>query len=170
MKTTIHIYIGKLIERFLEGETSNQEEQELYDFFSGEDIPEDLIQYKPLFHFFAYDFNKRLIDKGRQVETFPLDKRQTGWLKWTAVAAVALLCVTIGTSWFFRETKPSVESENFVVINGIKFTDPEIIQAQSDLMLLQHLYEEAVIEEFLLESGLASEDGDWNRVKIIIRE
>lgn len=42
-------YIHILIERFLNAETSLQEEQQLYDFFAQDDIPSDLEPYREMF-------------------------------------------------------------------------------------------------------------------------
>ena len=41
--------IHNLIERFLDAETTLQEEQMLMEYFRGEDIPEDLMQYREMF-------------------------------------------------------------------------------------------------------------------------
>ena len=45
-------HIEGLLKRFFEGQTSNDEEQRLYEFFAGNDVPEHLIQYKPVFVYF----------------------------------------------------------------------------------------------------------------------
>lgn len=42
-------YIHQLIERFLDAETTLQEEQQLYEFFAQDDIPSDLEPYREMF-------------------------------------------------------------------------------------------------------------------------
>lgn len=170
MKAEKQLYIEELIDRFFVGETSNQEEQILYQYFSEEEIPENLLRYKSFFSFLACDFNKRLIDKNSLKETFPPCKQPVRKKGWIAVAAVALLCITIGINRFLDTSGVHCRSENFVVINGIKITDPEIIQTQGELLLLQHLYEEVIIEQLLLESAFIPEDGEWEQIEIIIQE
>lgn len=42
-------YIHRLTEKFMEGDTTLREEQELYRYFSGSDVAEDLLPLRPLF-------------------------------------------------------------------------------------------------------------------------
>ena len=66
MNSSKYEYIEKLLKRFFEGQTSNDEEQRLYDFFAGDDVPEHLIQYKPVFVYFdegiKEEFSKNITD------------------------------------------------------------------------------------------------------------
>lgn len=57
--------VEQFINRFMEGETSNEEESALYNFFQEEAIPEKLKMYKPIFAYFA---------GGLKEEDLPLDK------------------------------------------------------------------------------------------------
>ena len=52
--------IEELMDRFFEGATSSQEERELFLFFSGDVIPQELAPYKPLFAYFKTDLQKEL--------------------------------------------------------------------------------------------------------------
>lgn len=45
--------VEQVINRFLEGETTNQEEAALYDFFRQDSVPEKLKMYKPMFAWYA---------------------------------------------------------------------------------------------------------------------
>ena len=45
--------IQQLTERFLEGATSNAEEQTLYDYFAGEEVAESLKPYREMFRWYA---------------------------------------------------------------------------------------------------------------------
>ncbi|MBR6181347.1 MAG: hypothetical protein IKQ77_09070 [Prevotella sp.] len=46
-------YIRQLVERFLNAETTLEEEQMLYNYFQGEDIAEDLMPYREVFQSFS---------------------------------------------------------------------------------------------------------------------
>jgi len=46
------LQIKDLLERFFEGQTNNDEEQTLYDFFSRDDLPDEWIRYKPVMKYF----------------------------------------------------------------------------------------------------------------------
>ena len=45
-------HIEILLERFFEGQTSNEDEQELYRFFRRDDVPDELAAYKPMMLYF----------------------------------------------------------------------------------------------------------------------
>ena len=44
-----HKDIERLIARFLDGDTTNAEEQRLYDYFAGRHVARRLLKYKPMF-------------------------------------------------------------------------------------------------------------------------
>ena len=57
-------YIETLLECFFEGQTSNEEERQLYRFFKQETIPDELAQYKPVIQYFESGLADELeIDK-----------------------------------------------------------------------------------------------------------
>jgi hypothetical protein len=57
-------YIETLLERFFEGQTSNEEERQLYRFFYFLTIPDELAQYKPVIQYFENGLADELeIDK-----------------------------------------------------------------------------------------------------------
>ena len=47
------IRIRQLVNRFLDGATTNAEEQTLYDYFAGEDIAPELMQYRDMFRWYS---------------------------------------------------------------------------------------------------------------------
>ncbi len=73
--------IQELLQRYFDGETTLAEERELQRFFAGEDIPESLKVYQPMFAFFVEE---------KAVEP-PISKpgRRTIRLNWTIVTGVA---------------------------------------------------------------------------------
>lgn len=80
--------IEKLIEKYLNAETTLQEEEILKKYFSQDDIPLHLKEYKYLFNYFS---NSKL-DKVNK--TISLPKKQY-YLHWLSIAAVFVLMVSI---------------------------------------------------------------------------
>ena len=62
MKTEEYKSIEDLLDRFFEGQTSNEEERVLYEFFARPDIPAHLERYREVFGYFesgiALDFSE----------------------------------------------------------------------------------------------------------------
>ncbi len=121
--------IEKLLERFFEGETSNQEEQELYSFFSGSDIPDHLKSYIPVLEY---------LETGIKEEIQPVEKKivkenktvRLSWKIWIGVAATLLLIVSIGIR-FFPDNKPVDPYEgSYIIRNGEKITDLDKIRPE----------------------------------------
>ncbi len=82
------VKIEKLIHKYVEAETSLDEEAILKDYFSQENIPSHLQEYQPLFAYFSQN--------GKQKSTkkiiLPLEKSRLNWLR---VAAIAILFISI---------------------------------------------------------------------------
>ena len=143
---TDHSEIDLLISRFLDGETSLDEEKALYAFFSRPDVPEELEPYLRLFGWYS-----SLASAGEAMQpadmttalpaAMPTGKRPRFRLlrpwQWGAVAAMLALLFTVG---FFLRT-PSIPEEylayegSYIVRDGKKITDlrivvPEILRTQ----------------------------------------
>ena len=94
--------VHNLIERFLNAETSLQEEQMLMEYFRREDIPEDLKQYRDMFLDYGEVASLQLPQEEDTVELLPLQNVQDGetqnpklpprikW-RWAAAASIAIL-------------------------------------------------------------------------------
>ena len=143
---TDHSEIDLLISRFLDGETSLDEEKALYAFFSRPDVPEELEPYRRMFGWYS-----SLASAGEAMQptdmttampaAMPTGKRPRFRLlrpwQWGAVAAMLALLFTVG---FFLRT-PSIPEEylayegSYIVRDGKKITDlrivvPEILRTQ----------------------------------------
>jgi hypothetical protein len=113
----------KLIERFFEGDTSNDEEQALYAFFDSDDIPEHLAKYRQIFRYFANGIrNDRL-----NVQVVPPRRRSR--LRTAAVAAAVLLLAVGGLCLHNRLAADSEYADYEVVVNGVRLTDADEIKA-----------------------------------------
>ena len=84
--------IEVLLEKYLEGETSLQEESTLKDYFTSEEVHPSLEQYIPLFSYFSFS-SEETLDKNLQLK--PKSKK-TNW-KWLSIAASLTLIISLYT-------------------------------------------------------------------------
>lgn len=144
--------IKLLIEAFYNGETNAAEEQILLDYFSSEDIAEELLQEKPLFLRF---FQKEPIETPSGLESKleglidELDskektesnrpkltlKRTIGW----TVSAAACIAILVSTVFYFslktNITEPTVAGTE-VELETLSSKDKENLKEAEDALLL----------------------------------
>ena len=80
--------IEKLIEKYLNAETTLQEEEILKKYFLQDQIPSHLLSYKPLFNYYS---NSKLEEVNK---TITLPKKRIN-LRWLSMAAAVILMVSI---------------------------------------------------------------------------
>lgn len=102
-------YIASLLEKFLEGQSTEAEEQTLSEYFnSADDVPAEWTAYQELFRSFktdAYDFSDEEIDA--MLALTPSKKGiVVGLLRWSAVAC-AIIVVLAGAWLYFQDSAPS---------------------------------------------------------------
>lgn|SRR5574344_1012694 len=127
--------IEPLLNKYLDGRTSNEEEQRLKDFFAhcGNDIPEEWEAYRALFAFESMESGKRNGEDTRKVsEKQPANdtktvsirrrNRRLGWIITAAACISLILVITLG-----HGNRP----KNYAVIDGKKYTDPEMVKQQA---------------------------------------
>lgn len=115
--------IEELVNRYFEGETSCQEEQELRRFFSQESIPEHLQLYRPLFACIEQEAKKSQFKSNKKI--LPLHRKLFYTL--SGVAAGILLLIYIGNI----QGKWQINPENYVIIDGKQYTDNALIREQA---------------------------------------
>ena len=163
------IRITELVECFFEGKTTQEEEQELYAFFSAKTVPEDLQQYQPVFQYFAGDLEKELqIVPQKQISTHRKSKKRIAFI--VSVAASVLIIVSVGLNVLFPDKNNSVTNPyegSYIIRNGVKITDMKIvlpeIEATLQCMLEYEREMDAIYQEFDINW-----DDDWDRVEIYI--
>lgn len=97
--------IEQLLEKYDNGETTLQEEQQLKDYFSQETVAPHLEVYKPMFAYFLHT------QKEQFTKTIPLKPKKTNNLyKWISVAAIAVLMFGIYTQ--IGDSKRTLNSLN----------------------------------------------------------
>ena len=118
--------IEELIESFFEGQTSNEEEMELYAFFSGENIPEHLLSYRKVFNYFETGIEEESIQQVIFPKTIKSSMKKK-IIVWASVAASLLILLSLGIYHFMQEYEYSLYEGSYIIRNGIKITDPKIV-------------------------------------------
>ena len=135
-------YIGQLLERYWQGETTLQEENILRSFFSQQDIPEHLQKYKALFTYekeepLGDDFDTRILEmigeNEPKAKTVTLISRLKPLFKAAAVVAIIL---TLGNAaqapWNYGWDDPKDEYAKFreqQVADSVNLLNP--VQAEN---------------------------------------
>lgn len=146
--------IERLIGRFLDGETTGAEERELYAFFSGENVPEALAAYREMFAWFGEG-----IKEEAQEDEIPAIRRSRPARRfriWGTAAAVAAVVAVLLIFRPSQTTEPKIYQESYIVRNGVKITDPEIVRPAIEATL-RYVEEENKAEERLLYEAYADE-------------
>ena len=74
-------YIAKLLDKYMDGTSTLEDEDVLAEYFRGQDIPQEWADYQQLF---------------QEIEAMkPQPKARKRWMGWSAAAAVAVLFITI---------------------------------------------------------------------------
>ena len=184
--------IEVLLEQFFEGRTSNVDEQQLYEFFAGYDVPEHLLRYKKVFVYFDIGLNSELLteettskasdeafdesdiafaedlEKELCVAEVPIRKMRHGkWILWAGVAASLLVLILLNL--FGLGNKPFDPYEgSYIIRNGIRITDPEIIRPELEATIQQVTQQQQNAE--LLVAQLTTEDNEYTDVDKLIKE
>ncbi len=108
--------IRTLTERFLEGETTLEEEQWLYDCYRKGDVPADLLSLRPLFLGLDDIAPKREATVVKQIR----------WSRWIAIAASVLILLIGGITYY-----NSLHQDEYVAyIYGKKCTDRQVVMQE----------------------------------------
>lgn len=136
--------IENLIERFFDGATSNEEEKELYDFFSQKEIPAHLQKYRPVFDYFDKGVAEDTKDMENQIQVpvnLPQKKKRHLYMVAGVAASVCLLLSVYFLSGRGAKQFDAYEG-SYIVRNGVRITDMDQIRPE-----LEKTYQEAVYRE-----------------------
>ena len=125
--------IGKLLERFVQGLTTESEEQLLSDYFStAEAIPEEWMVYKELFDSFStdvYDFSED--EKDAMLARVPRKKAKSAtlWIWAVAACVVAVMVIAIPMMRNSGEMaqKPVAEVRRQAEVKRVVETTPDVL-------------------------------------------
>ena len=117
-------YIASLLKKFLEGQSTEAEEQTLSEYFdSADDVPAEWVAYQELFRSFttdAYDFSNEEIDA--MLAPTPSKKGIVmSLLRWSAVAC-AIIAVLAGAWLYYKDIAPSptISQKPVITQNEVK--------------------------------------------------
>ena len=108
--------INHLLEKYFEGDTSQDEEKKLYEYFLSSDILPEHQQYKPIFQHFNSEKMVRIsnsdFDKGIIAQIYSLQKRKTIFKVIYKISTVAAsLLIIIGSLYFFYFNKNDINNK-----------------------------------------------------------
>ena len=120
-------YIASLLKKFLEGQSTEAEEQTLSEYFdSADDVPAEWVAYQELFRSFttdAYDFSNEEIDA--MLAPTPSKKGIVmSLLRWSAVAC-AIIAVLAGAWLYYKDIAPSptISQKPVITQNEVKVAE-----------------------------------------------
>ena len=169
-------YIETLLERFFEGQTSNEEEQQLYLFFKQEDIPEELTQYKQVIKYFESGLVEELKsaketheDKNVRRETKYLFVAKKWWFVWGSVAA-SILIILFSTLFFFDNFESAHPYKgSYIIRNGVRITNIDLIKPDLEAAIQKSLLIEQEAEQ-LIERLTAMDDDPEQQIMQQLQE
>ncbi len=128
-----NVEIKSLIDKYLDGLTSGEEEQLLRDFFTDpcSDIPEEWRVYKALFGFVVAERGTADNEKPAMARTVPLKnlgKRKARSMRLWLYAASAAASVAIIVTVFL--TLPR-HNDNYAVIDGKVYTNKKVVKEEA---------------------------------------
>lgn len=122
--------IEELLDRYFEGETSLEEEEQLRQYFRQNHVEKEFEIYTPIFN---------LLDKEREMlETVvppKKSKKHTLIYLWAGVAASLLLVTIIRLG----EQRTNSQSQSIVYVDGKQISDPNVINSQA-LLSIENIY------------------------------
>ena len=132
-----------MIGRFLDGETTNAEEQTLYDYFASDNVAESLRQYQEMFRWYAEGMPEA---SSVEIPAVHAKKRAFSPKKLLAIAASLLLLVGIGLGlWRYQQQQEeyAMYEGSYIIRDGKKMTDlrqilPELKAAEQEVSELMN--------------------------------
>ena len=119
--------IEEYIHRFMEGETTNAEEQAIYRFFRTEEVPEHLKPYTEMFAWYEEGMPEEELSKSKAQ---PLWKRIPLEIWSTGIAAMLVIGIGLGIVLSFGDNQHedwSCYEGSYVEVDGKRITDIETI-------------------------------------------
>lgn len=125
--------IKQLVERFLEGRTTNAEEHELYEWFATADVPEEWSDLKSMFRWYAAGMPTDSDDTS-QHKNHKIGTRWFGWV--VGVAAMVAIAVLIFRD-YGTKTEIDIYEGSFIVAEGVRYDDTAYIEQEIKAVLMR---------------------------------
>lgn len=155
--------IESYIHRFLEGETTNAEEQALYRFFRKGDVPAHLQDYAPMFAWYEAGMPEERLAPATQLSAPVPEKKKRFRLHmpvtaWSAgIAAMVVITLGLGLLFYADDEKPrypegiSCYEGSYIEVGGKRITDikqimPLLLEEQAAAERKEKLAEQRICE------------------------
>jgi len=120
-------YIAKLLDKYMDGTSTLEEEDILADYFRGQDIPQEWADYQQLF---------------QEIEAMkPQSKVRKRWIGWSVAASVAVLFITI----MWQQTRqPNTEQTSAVLTAKADTVSSSRVEQKTDTATFQKVQPQPV--------------------------
>lgn len=140
MKTREEIAI--LVEKFLDGKTTNQEEQMLYDWFSANDVSKEWQPLKEMFAWYADGMPEEQIELSEELQpqkrgvSLHRPRRVIRWIS-VGVGIAAMVAVVLIATLRPRQSEFNIYEGSYIVEAGVRNDDIASIESEIEAMLLR---------------------------------
>lgn len=120
-------YIAKLLDKYMDGTSTLEEEDILADYFRGQDIPQEWADYQQLF---------------QEIEAMkPQSKVRKRWIGWSVAASVAVLFITM----MWQQTRqPNTEQTSTVLTAKADTVSSSRVEQKTDTATFQKVQPQPV--------------------------
>lgn len=138
MKTREEIVI--LVEKFLDGKTTNQEEQMLYDWFSANDVSEEWQPLKEMFAWYADGMPEKQIELSEELQpqkrgvSLHRPRRVIRWIS-VGVSIASMVAVVLIATLRPRQSEFNIYEGSYIVEAGVRNDDIASIESEIEAML-----------------------------------
>lgn len=147
-------YIEILVEKFLDGRTTNAEERELYAWFRSADVGEEWAELKAMFAWYEAGMpeGETVVEKPR-VELNSRTSRRSLWFMAGACAGVAASVVVALTLWLTwgkqKSDAATIYEGSYIVDSGVRYDNIEDIESDIEALLARADAIEESVDELL---------------------
>ena len=129
-----------LVEKFLDGKTTNQEEQMLYDWFSANDVSEEWQPLKEMFAWYADGMPEKQIELSEELQpqkrgvALRRPRRVIRWIS-VGVGIAAMVVVVLIATLRPRQSEFNIYEGSYIVEAGVRNDDIASIESEIEAML-----------------------------------
>ena len=156
--------IEEYVHRFMEGETTNAEEQDIYRFFHTDDVPEHLKSYTDMFIWYEEGMPEKKLTESK-VQSFS-KQHQIPYIWNISIAAMLILGIGLGIILSFdkgQHEEWACYEGSYVEVNGKRITDietilPIILETLADAEEIEKDVEKRLAEAQRTEEEMAKQE------------
>ena len=153
--------IEEYIHRFMEGETTNAEEQAIYRFFRTDAVPEHLKSYTDMFVWYEEGMPEKKLTESK-VQSFS-KQHKIPYIWNISIAAMLIICIGLGIILSFdkgQHEEWACYEGSYVEVNGKRITDietilPIILETLADAEKIEKDVEKRLAESIRTEEEIA---------------